>query len=394
MTTPDVPAGQPRNFAPSSKSALFLTVFWTWRRFLIINVLAATLIALIISLILPKWYRATASLLPPKQPDLFGSLGTTGSMLRSLTGAARLGGFGQKPAAYNYFAVLHSRTAMEDVVSRFDLIHVYDVPDSSMEKAIKELESNTEFSEQIDENITIEVLDRDPARAAAMANYFVDVLNRLSIELGTREARTNREFIEKRLLQAQHDLASAEDSLKAYQETSGVIITPEQASSVSMVAALYAMKAKKELEVAVAERSTTADNPMLQQLRTELDVMNRKLATMPQTGLQSFRLYRDVAIQQKIVEFLIPIHEQAKIDEQKDVPVLLVLDRAVVPEKKVRPQRLLIVTLAFFLSLFAFTVVTLMFHSVAHWDGTLSSPASSFRSWVLRVAARYKVLLR
>jgi tyrosine-protein kinase Etk/Wzc len=366
-------------------------IIWRWRRFIFLNVIGITMVALIVSLLLPKWYRATASVLPPKQQDLFGSLAGTGSMLRSLAGAARLGGLGQKPSAYNFFAILRSRTAMEEVVRKFNLVAVYDVPDSSMEKAIKELEDNTLFEEQIDENITIEVMDRDPERAAAIANFFVDVLNNLSIRLGTLEARNNREFIEGRLNQARRDLSVAEERLKKHQETTGIIITPEQTSSVSTIASLYAMKAKKELEVEIAKRASTNDNPVLQQLRVELDVMERKLSTLPQAGMESYRLYRDVAIQQKILEFLIPIHEQAKIDEQKDVPVLLVLDRAIAPERKVRPQRALIVTLTFFLSLFASVMVGLFLHAVTGWKGDLSGPASSVRSYALGVAAWYKI---
>ena len=71
--------------------------------------------------------------------------------------------------------------------------------------------------------------------------------------------------------------------------------------------------------------------------------MNKKVAKIPEAGLEAVRLYRDVAIQQKIVEFLVPMYEQARIDEQKDVPVILVLDKAVPPEKKARPKRFIIV---------------------------------------------------
>ena len=53
----------------------YLSVLLKWRRFIIINVLVVTLIAVMTSLLLPKWYRATASVLPPKEPDMLGSLG-------------------------------------------------------------------------------------------------------------------------------------------------------------------------------------------------------------------------------------------------------------------------------------------------------------------------------
>jgi uncharacterized protein involved in exopolysaccharide biosynthesis len=250
---------------------------------------------------------------------------------------------GQKPSAYNYFAILKSRTVGEAVIREFGLLGVYDVPDSSMEKALKELASNVSFEEQPDEYITLEVLDRDPDRAAAMANFYVEQLNVLSIELATQEARSNREFIQRRLEEAWADLHRAEDSLRAYQEKAGVIITPEQEETMRGIASLYAMKARKEVERAIARRTAGEDNPVARQLALEIEELNRKLVGYPEIGLQSLRLYRDVMIQQRIVEFLTPIFEQARIDEVKDIPVVVTLDRAVAPERKAKPQRALIV---------------------------------------------------
>jgi tyrosine-protein kinase Etk/Wzc len=321
------------------------------RRFVATNFVLVILAALIISLFLPKWYRASATVLPPKQPDIFGSLGAAGSVLKNLPGAIRLGGIGQKTAAYNYFAILKSRSAMEAVIRRFNLIDVYEISDSSLEKTIKELEGNVTFEETNDEYILIEVLDKDAVRAAAMANFFVETLNSISIELGTREARANRIFIGERLSQARDALARSEDSLKAFQERTSFVVTPEQSSAVSGIASLYALKTKKEIEIAVLSKGVTGDNPALKQLQVELDALDKKLITFPLKGLQSLRLYREVMIQEKIAEFLLPLYEQARIDEQKDVPVVLVLDKAVAPEKKFKPKRLTIVAVAAVLSL-------------------------------------------
>ena len=61
---------------------------------------------------------------------------------------------------------------------------------------------------------------------------------------------------------------------------------------------------------------------------------------------------RDFEIQNKVLEFLYPLYEQAKIEEQKNIPAVLVLDPAVPPEKKSSPKRTIIVLSAFLLSLF------------------------------------------
>jgi len=300
----------------------------------------------IVSFLLPKWYKATCSIMPPKEQSIFGQLGSVGSLLKELSPTQKMGGFGQNLGVYNYLAILKSRTAMEGVIRKFDLIKVYDVSDSSMENTMKELKENVAFEIQDEDYITVDVYDKDPLRAAAMANYYVEVLNTISIQLGTQEARNNREFIAKRVDKSKEDLRNAEEILRKYQERSGLMIAPEQSSSgVSAIAELYGMKAKKEVELAILERSATKNNDLLQQLQIELSELGKKLGTFPEAGLESFRLYRNVAIQQKIVEYLIPLYEQAKINEQKDVPVLLVLDKAIPPEKKDKPKRSLIVLL-------------------------------------------------
>jgi tyrosine-protein kinase Etk/Wzc len=320
-----------------------LNILVKWRRFFFVNFLVVALLAIAVVFVLPKWYRATASVLPPKDQGLLNLFGSASSVLKGLTAIPRIGGFTPPSGAYNYFAILKSRSALEQVARKFDLIHVYDIGDSSMEKTIKALKENTDFEFQDDDYITIDVYDKDPTRAADMANYFVEILNSMSITLGSQEAKGNREFIGQRLDETRANLRGAEEALKLYQEKTGMMMTPEQTSSVSAVAELYALKAKKEIELAVLERKVSADNDLLQQLKLELHELDKKLLTFPQAGLESFRLYREAVTQQKILEVLIPLYEQAKINEQKDIPVLLVLDKAVPPQMKVRPQRALIV---------------------------------------------------
>jgi tyrosine-protein kinase Etk/Wzc len=333
-----------------------------WKKFIIINFLVVTILAAGISLILPKWYKASASILPPKDQGVLNFLGMASSSLRSLPLSSRLGSLaGQNLGAYNYLAILKSRTAMETVVKKYNLISVYDVSDSSMEKAVKILEKNVTFELQEDNYISIDVLDQDPKRAADIANTYIDILNSISIRLGTLEARTTREFIEKRLDQARFDLRNAEDTLRKYQENSGVVISPDATpSNISAIADLYALRAKKELELAIVQRTVTPENEAFQQIRLELDEINKKLSKIPTEGIASIRLYRNTAIQQKITEYLLPLYEQAKVDEQKDIPVILVLDQAVPPEQRYSPKRTIIVATAGGCSLLASLFVILV----------------------------------
>jgi capsule polysaccharide export protein KpsE/RkpR len=257
------------------------------------------------------------------------------------TGAAsRLGG-GQ--GSVNYLAILKSRRASEALIREYDLINVYDISNNSMEKAIKALEGNLNIEVSPDGTILLEVYDRDSVRAAAMANSLVRILNEVAIDLGTREARSNRMFLEKRVDESKAELAGAEQRLKEYQEKQGVVILNEQAKETAQAAGeLYAKRMELDIKMAIMEKTSGEGNPAYDQYKLEKSEIDRRLAKFPEMGLQSYRLFRDILVQQKILEFLIPMYEQARLEEQKDVPVVVVLDRAVPAERKAKPKRLLI----------------------------------------------------
>ena len=64
---------------------------------------------------------------------------------------------------------------------------------------------------------------------------------------------------------------------------------------------------------------------------------------LPELGLEYARLYREVELQSKIMEFLLPQYEQARMEETKDIPSLQVIDKPYVALNKAKPQRSLIV---------------------------------------------------
>lgn len=329
----------------------FLNLLVRWKGFILKSTLIVTVFSVVVSLLLPNWFKSTVSILPPKESNTLNA-GAASSLLRSITSTARIGSMLQGQGLYNYLAILNSRSAMEEIVRRFDLFTVYDIPDTLMASVVETLIGNVEFEIEPEEYLTITVFDRNPQRAADMANAFAEILNNISIQLATRNAGSNREFLEKQVEATKSILRAKEDSLRAYQERSGtMIILDERASGMAAIAEIYAAKTMKEVELAIIERTVSSDNGLVDRMKVELDELTKKVATIPETGVRSMRLLREVLIHQKLLEFLVPLYEQAKIDEQKEVPVLLVLDKAVPAERKASPKRSMIVLSAL---LFAF----------------------------------------
>ena len=80
---------------------------------------------------------------------------------------------------------------------------------------------------------------------------------------------------------------------------------------------------------------------------------------MPDIAINYLRVYREVEIQQSILEIVMPMYEQAKVEEQKSIPTVLVIDKAVPPQLKYSPKRAVLVIgilllISFFLVPFVF----------------------------------------
>jgi uncharacterized protein involved in exopolysaccharide biosynthesis len=360
----------------------FLHLLFKWRKFIAAATGSVAFVCIIVVLLLPKWYKSTVAILPPADQGTLNPLGSATSMLKGLAAVKSLGSFGQGLGAYNYFAILKSRSAAEQVITKFNLREIYGLEDAPIEDVLREIQGNVEFQIEEDDYISISVFDKDPVRAADMANYYVDLLNEISIELGTQEARNNRDFIGGRVKEVQDALRTAEDSLRSYQEASGMIIAPTmEGSGIAPIAELYGLKAKKEIELGIAKREGTSDNLIAKQLQMQLTEIDKKLRTFPELGVSSMRFYREIAIQQTILEFLVPMYEQAKVEAQKEIPVILVLDRAVPAQEKASPKRMIIVAVATATAfMFSILVVALRERLIrASEDGGLSSEMDLIR---------------
>lgn len=323
-----------------------LDTFRRRRRFLAINVIATTLAALVISLLLPKWYTGRTVLLPPTEDDMGSSI-VSQLMPRGL-GSLKMPG---APTLADVFvAVLKSRTVADRIVRRFDLVHRYDLPDA--EKAVKELEGHVKFRVGDEGTIAILVEDRDPRTAAAMANAYVEELDRFNKETRTTGAERTRAFIEQRLEVAKRDLATAENLLRDYQQRRRLpALSPSDRSDAEMGAQLMAQRTALEVRLQVLRQSLAENSEEVRRVREELAAVDRQVGALPAAGLDIARLWRDVKVQEQVYELLTSQLEEARIRETRDTPTVQVLDRAEVPLHKSRPKRSVIVVAGFLIGL-------------------------------------------
>jgi uncharacterized protein involved in exopolysaccharide biosynthesis len=351
----------------------YLATFVKWRRVFIVNLVVVALLTTIVSLILPKWYRATAVIMTPE--DDAGAIDVA-ALLSNLP--VNVGGLGISlgpTESMNYLAILRSRTVWENIIYRFDLQRVY--KEENIELTLKELNENVEFTVGKEGQIIVEVLDKSPGRAAAMANAFVSQLDSLNKIFKIDKARSNRLWLQRRFEENTQALHAAEQNLKTFKQQHGVIDIPEQTkAAIAGAAELQADIYAAEIELAVKEKYFTSTNEEILKMRAEVQELKRKLselesgaglegangknaphrlfipfAELPDLALEYARLYRNVLVQGKLFEVIFQMYEQAKIQEAKDTPTVQILDTARTPIRKAKPKRALMIILSGFLSL-------------------------------------------
>lgn len=335
---------------PSRGFLEYLIILSARKRFIILNVVIITALAAGVSFILPKTYRSSATIMPPKNSNSLNVLSlSSSSIMRQFSPLRALSG-GLSPDLYGYVSILKSRTLAELVVNEFNLKDRYKV--KLMMRAVEQLRNNTDYTVNEETTISLSAEDEDPKMAYRMVSFFVEKLDSLQRDLSVREARENRSFIERRLEQNRTDMKNAEIAMTAFQEKNGVVAIPtETSASLGAYAEVYAQKMIKEFEVSYLERALGRDNPQLEASRMQLSEMNKQLSAVPGQGMEFMRLYREYLIQQKLFEILLPIYEQARIEEQRNTSTLLVLDAPEMPERQISPKRVIITVVFFFLSL-------------------------------------------
>ncbi|MCB2203206.1 hypothetical protein KQI65_00545 [bacterium] len=370
---------------PFVRSVFVLLRHW---RFLALSFVVAAVVAVVFALMMPNWFKSTATFLPPAGGS--GLLDKVSGGLSTTLRTFGISGIGGESGGYSYLSILESRRMGERIVNEFDLIKVYDIGDGSMEKALGNLEDNTNFEFDEDGRVVISVWDTDPKRAAEMANTYFTNLNDISTELNSAEARGNREFVELQYTTVRDSLHRLEERMAAFQRRTKILSLEEQTkATIKAAGEMYAQLESYRVMLGVLERNLGKDDAEVRSLRIAISEMEKRVpglgdneltgmlgdnvGDISEEGITYLRLYRDIEILSKLQAFLLPMYQQSLIDEQKKMHVLVPLDVAVPAERKSRPRRSIIVLAAGLSVLFlaaAFLLIRerLRYYSAQHAD--------------------------
>jgi tyrosine-protein kinase Etk/Wzc len=318
---------------------------------------------LILVFVYPITYSSVVKILPPEtnRNNSLNSLVNNTDFL-SLLSISSSGGNSQL-----FAEILQSRTAAEYVIEKCNLMNYFGVKDTQLAaaKLMKQLEVevNKEGILSLSVDISTPFLSRfssinDSIRILSpkVSNAFVDALDKINQEKLNSRAKRSREYVGRQLILTKNNLDSAEVALKRFQEKNKAISLPEQLTAAIQTAA----KIKSDIIFTEIQIGTLGAN--LIDNSTTLEGLNRKLQELkrqyqqieggeklnsdympsfnnvPELNLELARLYREVKIQNEVYLLLQKQFYSEKIQENKDVPTIEVLDKAIPPLKAKNPR--------------------------------------------------------
>ncbi len=320
------------------------------------------IIFLILFFIFPVTFNSEVTILPPEKSSEFNGLGS----LIGGEGFSNLltGGMGAANSQL-FMEIIKSRTASLYVVDKFNLKKFYGKKNRLA--AGKEL-NNALYTEVTKEGIvklSVDVstglfpfffkseVDSIRNLSASISNGFVEALDKINREKLSSKAKNAREYVESQLEITKTKLDSAEQQLADFQQKYKTISLPEQLkASLEAASKLKAEIVKAEVELGFMQKNIREDNKTYLAVKNRLDELRGQYNKMeigsddfllafnnvPELGKKLAQLMRDVKIQNEVYLLLQQQYYKEKIQENRDIPTVQILDEAIPPLKASSPR--------------------------------------------------------
>lgn len=337
----------------------YLVLIVKWKKFLIITFFISLLATyLSVYFFVGERFDSTSLIIPAENSDMSG----ISSIMKSFSNLpiSIPGLSGSESTTDIYTTIIYSRTSIIDLIHHFDLFKDYNSKD--IDEIVKIVKKDIKAEETDNGAYEITVRANSPVKAAKMVNYIVEMLNRSLITLNTTKAKENRVFLENRYAEIKSNLIKSQDSLVQYQKKSGLIFAEEQAkSSVEAYSKLESDIVTKEIEYSILSKILGENSPQTQSAKISAEELKNRIdnikqgkekseillpmVNLPQKAMNYLRYYSEVEINKTLMEFIIPLYEQSKFEEQKSIPFIQIIDKGEVPTKKSYPPRTLITSI-------------------------------------------------
>ena len=349
---------------------------WKKKWLIFVFMVLGTGLGLAYALYLPFIYKAEAKIMPQSGAEggRMRSLAAQYGGIASMMGISMPEGLGGMGAVF--IDILNSNFLVDRIIDRFNLMEEYNQKYRlSARKAVLK-----NFEAEIDTKgsgvITVSYKHNDPNRAAEILNAFIEELQKKTQDMSFSYEKQKRVFYESHLAESQRELVEAEEALMKYQQTTGAIALDKQTSKlIDAMSDLRAQIAAKNSEIATLKSYLTSNNPRVKFAQSQLESIQRELKKLeeeqkwtadrtlanegmllageiPEAGLESQRLARNVNVARGKYEFMRGQYESARLGESSEFSTVAVIDPPLPPDYKDGPSRAKITLIGSFLGFF------------------------------------------
>lgn len=206
-----------------------LRSLWQWKMPVIYVTVAGAILAIIISLLLPEYYKAGTTFLTisPDQVSIDGVFGNNNNRMQF---------YGTGDDIDRTMSVAESDALVDFMVKEFDLYTVYEIDSTKVKAPVyvrREFLGNYEVEKNARDGIELEVTDKDPIRSAEMARAAREKVNEISLALIRGTQHRSAEGLRAEISSAEATLADINNRIQGLREKSGVYNTEAQSEALA-----------------------------------------------------------------------------------------------------------------------------------------------------------------
>jgi uncharacterized protein involved in exopolysaccharide biosynthesis len=353
------------------------------KRIVILGTLVPTLICIVAVMVTKSMYQSQAVINPPQSQD--------GSQLGALAAASGMGDLlgsisGSESGLNDCVTLLESTRFASLVIKRFDLETVYEFREKKKyfhSDVIKRFRKHASYELTDEDAIRLTVKDRSPERAKQIAEYMVFLLDSLYTDLQQQAIKHRLAYVDERLAFTLQETRALEDSLIRFQNRNNFLVPETQ------VRLILENTARTELSLGTLREEMMLEGELrgtgsarYKELQSEIRLSERALKaklrspadsnslllptqTLPSLVTEYFRLERAYTVRLGVYKYLVQQVEMLRLDVNKNVQVISVIDPPWLNTKRVSPKRRILVQTVFFLFFILSCITALL---VSLWE--------------------------
>ena len=367
-----------------------LYLYKSKKKFIICFVAVVTSLAMVYSFFIPHKYTAYATILPQMKSDRSNNLS---SFLQSFGGGGMLmGGMGGDGSqSYTFAEILQSRTVSEFTVDKLQLLKNPSFPYSKRSEMINIIKSSIDVEIVKGGILKISASFSTPwfpsssdsrkvsELTAQICNTVIEGLDNTLRKKNISSAKYSGIYIRTELERYSKKLDSLEKELELFQSRNKILSIDDQTQALLNQAVTIGTElTRAEIDLNLARQEYSSNSPTVAAFSKTVDFLRSQYDKIQKGGIvvkdafsipladipKIIRIYSDLVRDKKILEQVIIYLEtqrhQEAIQEQKDIPIIEMLDKAIPPDTRQAPSRKLMLLLSLVIStFFAFLIVTI-----------------------------------